>query len=395
VSEFDDWEELGPPEIRPVPGAGTRAKSALIAAAVIVGGVLLVAAGAWAIMRQGGSKPAATPASVEATNVTESFPATGASSPESTSAVTTSTAGSSTTTPPPRAGRWIRAARVAYRSSGALWVSDESGGNARKVIVSAEGAFSLSPDGRTLAVIGGSRGPQLVLVDVGTSRATTVGPADLATPVWAPSSAWLAYGSGQDTEVRRVDRGGRNVRFLGSGSDPAIGPDAASYVFITPAGRIAYSKSGSTTKELKPKGPVDALALTADRVFYSLGATLPAGLEVRSMKIDGTGDRRLVGAPSDPKAGRYDDFLLSGDATWLVYTIAGDEKYSRMHAVRTGGSRDVGLSPRRDGYPLRWSADYTRILFIDGNALQGESTQLKSVRPDGTSPRILLTGAGL
>lgn len=392
MSEFDDWDEVGGPELRPVPR--TRAKTTLIAVAVILGGVLLVAAGAWAIVRGAGAGSGKTRASGAAPSVTESFTTTAAPSGEQSSAA--ATPGASTTAPAPVSPsvRWTRAARVAYRLDGALWVSDEAGAHARRVIASAAGAFSLSPDGATLAVVGGSPST-LALVDVASSRAASVGPADLEAPVWSPSSAWLAYDAGLGTEVRRVDRDGRNARTLGSGSDPAIGPDGTSYAFVTLVGRLAYSRAGAVPREFQPPRSAEEVALSTDRIFYSVGATLPAGLSIRVMGLDGTGDRQLVGAPSDPKAGRYDDFMLDGDATWLVYTIAGDDMHSRMYAVRTDGGRDVVLSPRRDGYPLRWSADYLKILFIDGNVLQGESTQLVSVAPDGTSRLILVPNAGL
>ncbi len=389
MSDFDDWDGLGGPELRPVPRS--RAKTTLAAAAVILAGVLLIGAGAWAIVRGTVSKPARPTRSLEPTSVTESFSTTGPASSEQSGGPATQTP--ATTSPNPAATPWVRAARVAYRFKGALWISDEAGAGARRVIGSLAGDFSLSPDGATIALASGSP-TTLVLVDVATSRVTTVGGADPEAPVWAPSSAWLAYGVGRGTEVRRVDRDGRNRRVLGGGADPAIGPDAASYAFVTSAGRIAYSKAGAPPVLLTPRGPVDEPALSTDRVFYSVGATLPAGLSIHVMKLDGTGDRRIVRAPADPKAGLYDHLMLDGGGKWLVYTIAGDEKYSRMHAVRTDGTRDVNLSTRRDGYPLKWSADFAKIMFIDGNATQGESTQLMSIDPDGTSRLILVPGAG-
>ena len=46
----------------------------------------------------------------------------------------------------------------------------------------------------------------------------------------------------------------------------------------------------------------------------------------------------------------------------------------------TGGS-PVSLSSRRDDYPLKWSVSGKDILFIEGNAFQGESTALFHMSP--------------
>jgi hypothetical protein len=53
------------------------------------------------------------------------------------------------------------------------------------------------------------------------------------------------------------------------------------------------------------------------------------------------------------------------------------------------------LSLRHDDYLLRWSADGKKVLFIDGNVLQGDTTQLMSARPDNTLRLTVVRGAGL
>ncbi len=387
MGEFEDWDELGPPEVRPVPAGHPRLRRAAVAAAVIVAGTFLVAIGALLIVRGGGGPAVPGKAGEATTTVTESFTVT--ASVSATSTVATPTVGATSTVP--AFPRFTRATKVAYRLGGALWVAEESGAGPQKVATSAAGAFALSPDGATLAVVDAAS-KRLVLVEVGSSRVATVGPADVRSPVWAPSSQWVAFTNG--AEVRRVAADGSGLRYLGKGTHVAVGPDAAAFAYAG-EGAVTYVDASGKQTRIPVRGRVDDLALGSDRLFYAVGGASRSVMSVRSVALDGSCDKQLAGSSADTKAGMYDELALSPDGSWLAYAVAGDDLHSRLRAMHTDGSADTALSLRHDDYLVKWSADGTTVLFIDGNVLQGEATQLMSVRPDGTLRTSILKGAGI
>jgi hypothetical protein len=393
MGEFDDWDELGPPEMRPVPEGRPRTRRALVIVGVVLAGLILAGAGAW-FAAHGAGRPAvpALPAATTPTptNVTESFTVT-ASGGASSSTVVTMAPGT-TSTVAVGTQRYTRGTLVAFRQDGALWVSEESGAGERKVATSAAGAFALSPDGATLAFVDDAA-KTLAVADVASSRVTTVGPADVKAPVWSPSSKWLAFTNG--LEVRAVSADGSGIRFLGRGAHPAISPDDATYAFAADGGGIVVVDGKDRQHKLPVKGRIDDVALGSDRLFYALGGASRSAVSLHSAALDGSGDRQLAGVPDDKAAGRYDELTLSPDGTWLAYATAGDDLHSRLRAMHVDGTLDSQLSLRHDGYLLRWSSDGGKVLFIDGNVLQGDATQLMCVRPDGTMRLTLLKGPGI
>ncbi|MDP2400994.1 MAG: hypothetical protein Q8M66_03365, partial [Actinomycetota bacterium] len=116
--------------------------------------------------------------------------------------------------------------------------------------------------------------------------------------------------------------------------------------------------------------------------------------EIRVARYDGTSDRRLVGPPATQRPFAYGHLTLSPNAEYLLFAEVGDDGYSRAFVAPVTGGSVRALTVRRDTYPVGWSADGSRIFFIEGNAFQGESTALMSVRPDGTGRRVIVEGAG-
>lgn len=389
---IDDWDELGPPETRPVP-KGSPWRTAGIAAAVLAG-VLLLATGVWLVYRDATQPERAVQTGVPSNQIIESFTATGPSG-ATTSAVTTQQPGPAATPPatPTVTGR------VAYRSGASVWVASEAGTGPKRLYGSKTGAFSLSPDGKTLAVVdAGAR--KLALVDVASARITTVAPAEPDDIAWAPSSAWLAFTASSDSQniVQRVGRNASGLKTIGKGHLPRISPDSTDVAFVAAVGGgvgpVAISVDGGTPKTLGTGGVSD-IALGTDRVYFGVAATSTALLAVRSCTYSGGDVRQVVGPPSELRVVSYADFALSPNGVWLAYTVTGDDGFSRLYGVRADASTPrVSLSKRRDDYMVGWSAGGTRILFVEGNAVQGESTDLMSVMPDATGRLTIVSGGG-
>lgn len=316
------------------------------------------------------------------------------------SGAATGSATSTTTTPTAH-----RAPFVAYRKDSAVWVVRETGARSKRLFNSAAGPYALSPDGLTLAVVD-SGSQTLSLIDVETGRQATVGSAVPERPGWAPDSSFVVYTSqvvgGHDTNIVKVTRDGSQRTTLGPGSGGKVAADG-SVVGVASSGSttgtpIVYY-SGGTARQLGSGVSVNAVTPLASRIVFAdegglpmKGSSRPPSL--RSIPYTGGGTKTLVAKPVAGSGVFFGDVLGAPDSSWVVYTETGDDGYSRMFSIRPTGGTAVPLSPRRDDYIVGWSADASEILFIEGNALQGESTRLMAAHPDGSGRRIVVEGAG-
>ena len=301
---------------------------------------------------------------------------------------------------------------IAYRLDGALWVSAEDASNSVKLATVPQGAFSLSPDGAKLAYVDADTF-LLQLVDVASGATTQVGPAENADLCWLPDSTALVYTVKTNTrsEVHLVMRDGRGDASKGVGHSPRSTPDALGLAWIADAsfgqpGMIATAKlaKGSATATLKE--PVAGeVSFGVDGVVAAIGDA-PGTARVVTMKhgadlrIEGASAREIVGAPLDTRPVSYAHLCMSPGSSGaagrhLAYAEVGDDGYSHafIHDSTTG--RSVALTVRRDTYPLFWSADGKRLFFVEGNAFQGEQTNLMSVGADGMGRELVVSGAGL
>lgn len=383
-----------------------RQRAARIALAVLAGalGTALIGAAVWAVF---GPRPPETPA-IDAGQPSAESSVTTAPPPVSQESSSTSSPPqppSSGSVRPPKPSSPSRAAMVAYRKDGRIWVSGENGQNPQAVSFGYR-TYSLSPDGKTLAIVPGDGEPT-----VGTSEAPGVALLDLTrtamdaaaeTPSWAGTSEWLAFAgaSAKRPAVFRLDAAGAPLRRVAM---PASSPRASA------DGRhVAYRAGGAGSR-----APIEVARSTG-------GSTRPVpGSEVAvawSWGAEGSlyfvvpgkapGSWRLLRAAvpyeSTTSAGSFEvpapafsvaDSAVSPDGRRVLISAIGDDDYSRLWVLDIRAKRIRAIPTRRDAYSYGWSADGSRVLYFEGNTYQGEPTALMSCRVDGSGRRIVVPGA--
>jgi Tol biopolymer transport system component len=240
----------------------------------------------------------------------------------------------------------------------------------------------------------------LSIVNVASGKVTTVGPAEDRMPSWAPDGAWFAYTGLRDGSrvVMRAGRDGTAPTVLALGFAPQVSADSKSVYFLQPGsdtgGLLARTEAavGGRPVTLVVSEVVSAFALSEKSLVYSTGQGAQA-LIWRS-GLDGTGAVRLVEPPADSVASGYANLMLSPDGKLLLFSRTGDDGYSRMEAASVAGGVPVELSSLKDDYPMGWTVDSARIVFVSGNAFQGEHTDVATVKPDGTLRRVIVPGGG-
>lgn len=300
-------------------------------------------------------------------------------------------AAADTGTPPVLVGR---EPLVAYRQDGAVWVAREDGSEAIRVAEVRDGSFALSPDGKSLAAVDAVRGV-LVLADVSSRKAVEFGGAMDLDPSWAPDSSWVAFTvDTPKVQVIKVRRDGSERRALVDGVGPKVSLDGARIAYLEAGtGRLAVAAVGSAGRVVPGVQSVSGYAwVTGDRLVYASPGPGPSLLG--RVAPDGEG-RVQLDVYSGTRPVTFAQLRVSPDGRWLAYAETGDDGYSRMWVIAWDGSGKRYLSVRRDDYPIGWSADGSRIVFVQGNAGQGDPTSLMEVRRDGTGRLPVVDGAGL
>ena len=298
-----------------------------------------------------------------------------------------------------------RAPFIAYRAGGSVWVSGQYGGSARGVHALASGVFALSPNGLTLAVIDSSK-LKLSLVDVVNGKVTEVGPALPLRPAWSSDSALLVFTrsiSGDvGEEVCTVGSGGGGLKVAVKGSGGRVLFDDRTVAAVPAFGRQGTKSAAilSTGKDI-PAGttvwPVEIRPAEKGLYFSASTGSAAGSPSLRYVGYNGKGARVIVGRPVSSENVSFSDLMLSPDGSWLAYTEAGDDGYSRLFVYKTSGEAGapMPLSARLDAYPLNWSADGSELFMVEGNAMQGQPTRVSAVHADGSGHRIVVQGAGL
>ncbi|MDA3936738.1 MAG: hypothetical protein PF636_07755 [Actinomycetota bacterium] len=297
--------------------------------------------------------------------------------------------------------------RIAYRLDGGIWVADEDGSNPVYVAESAEGPFALSPDGQTLAYADELIGHLFVVVEVETPEDRDAGLVDLGAalmecPSWAPDSSWFAFTADTPAggEVSTALRNGNGVAAIGAGRGPSVSIDAKRIAYIDAvdpgaAGPIqSYTVDTGSLKSISGP-PVIEVAWLGGFILYSSTGADGVGPSLATVSPLGVNHKELVGAPMASRPVLYTRLCVSPDGAHVSYAHSGDDGYSRTFVIEAESPTPFDLSIRRDSYPLCWTSDSSRLFFVEGNAFQGEDTDLMSVQPDGLGRRIVVEGAGL
>lgn len=376
------------------------------AALIGVGALVVLALGAWGAIAMLGNadkgdggvdsgeqvRPGETPGAADDTETAD------ADEPGGDSSTTpTGTAVDDDETPYPV----LDVGKVAFRMQASLWIAAGDGSDAKAVTSSTAGPFALSPDGEMLAMVEGGK---LFIAAAKDGARVEVG-ASTEEFAWLADSSALMYVapvSPLAKEVRRVPRNGKGATKVADAGGPvATGPILGAYAYFA-NGSIAnppfsmglVEGAGARPQTLKLSNRITDLALATD-AFYYVALGDGAVSTIRCGTADDPDGRQVMGPPTQPGRVNHGSLMVSPDGKSLAYATYGDDGYSRLFAVRTDGSRVRELSIRRDAYPLRWTADGQYILFIEGNAIQGEATRLMRVKPDGTGRSTLIEGAGV
>lgn len=297
---------------------------------------------------------------------------------------------------------------MAYRLAGALYVARDDGTGARKVATCANGGYALSPDGTIIAYIDDA-GARLILTNIGTGKSIEAGQALNQPLAWSPDSARLAFVAGTSVtpEVRLVTRAGSGAGKVASGHSPTFAGDGKRLLFIGGAAvgqpgdvTIAYSigEKGAAPIQAGGKAAIEAafgvngvVAVVADSASETSRLVTARAWDIG--KIPTWSELAVSSSAGKPTA--IARLCSSPDGKYLAYAESGDDGYSRAFVYAVGKKTSVALSVRRDTYPLCWTADGSRVFFVEGNAFQGEPTVLMSVRADGMGRTVLVEGAGL
>ncbi len=306
----------------------------------------------------------------------------------------------------------LHAPYIAYRLAGSIVVAREDGSGPIEVVASSRGAFALSPDGNLLALVDDG---ELSIVTVADGTRLSAGPAESRGLAWRPDSRAVYVmrlsGPGGSSEVWRVSAVDGAPSKVVSGGPAAVAFDGTVAVPPVPTtsadpgtGTLWILPGGAKAREIRVQGQLSECAAEAGSIVYAVHGSVSAGdpavgssaePEIRVMRYDGSGDRRLLGPPASQRPFGYGSLILSPDGTHLLFAEVGDDGYSRAFVLSMAGGTPRALTVRRDTYPFGWSADGARVLFVEGNAFQGEPTSLFTARLDGTGRRMLVDGAGM
>jgi hypothetical protein len=385
----------------PIPDDSLQRRTWLIAGVLSIVVVLIGIGIAFAILaNRTPENKAPTFSPAQETSAPPSVSTVPTSSGDASASITpTATADATTTTTAP-VGQNVSSGQIAFRKDGAIWVAGEDGGAAKRVIDSASGSFSLSPDGRTLVVRGpNAQSDRPALVDVATAAKTPLSQA-VDMPAWAPDSSWLAYTAGSASlgySIRRIDRDGSDDALLMSqAAAPQISADGK---------RIACSKSLEplATDPVRVLDLVDRATRTVPDSQGAIHYTWAAGgvlYFVRHSLTQGTGwlgktekdlsrSSKVASLPADANMGPG-RLIPNPLGTKVLFAMEGDDGRSKMYLADVAGKQIVSLTTRLDAYPQKWLLDGTGLFYVDGNVLEKDTPTFSRMNVDGSHKTVII-----
>jgi Tol biopolymer transport system component len=398
----------------PIPDETSRKRTWLIAIVLSVV-VLLVGVGvAFGVMAM--RRPTTPRADISAIESTSSVSALPTGSPAATSSPNTSATSPSTTptpTPASSSTQVVRAGRVAYRFSGAIWVADENGSNPKQVIASTNDEFSLSPDGKTLVVMA-STGGGARLIDVNSLAIYAVPAAVKPLPAWSPDSSWIAYTAYDSTgySVRRVNRDATGDTLIHAGAAPVVSADGTRIAFTATPHVSTEGTDPIQVLDLSTPTKTQQVKNSAGATYYAYASSGTLFFVVQhsarwelwsadshlSTRRVATVSTSLTGVAPQPQA-QPGPLIPSPDGSKIAFAIVGDESSSTVCVATVSSGAVKALLPPADVQmsrtPVQWLLDGSAILFVEGNADQGEATNLDRMKPDGSGKVVVKKGAGV
>ena len=294
--------------------------------------------------------------------------------------------------------------RIAFHIGETLYISSEDAKTKTPMHVVGTN-YALSPDGRAVAAV--EKG-KLMVANVGehlleSSPHKPGLTAEAVPPVWTPDSSAVLFIRANKEGMARVwklERSSGLVTEIGPGAGIAVSPDGRTIVSLptedlaVPVISVTRLAGGNSTFRISAGDPV-AIAIGTERIFVSTVST--AGVSaIWSVTYDGTKQRKVVGTEAAGSTGvTYGELMLSPDGKKLLFAADGDDGYSRLWTVPVAGGTPTKISGRRDGYAIAWTRDGKGILFIEGNAFQGQATSLWLTDLTGNRRKMLLDGATL
>ncbi len=265
--------------------------------------------------------------------------------------------------------------------------------------------YALSPDGRMVAAV--EKG-KFFVAKVGehllANSASKPGlTAEAVAPIWIPGSSSVLFLSANPDGLPRIwryDVANGSATDLGPGAGLAMSPDGQTMAVLptedaaVPVVSVAKPGTVGTTFRV-PSGDPIAVTLSKSRVFVS-SVSATGTSAIWSFAYDGSKKRRLAGPSlAGNTSVTYGELMVSPDGTKLLFAADGDDGYSRLWVVPTAGGKATAISGRRDGYAIGWTKDGKGILFVEGNAFQGQSTSLWVSDQRGHNRKLLVQGATL
>jgi Tol biopolymer transport system component len=168
-------------------------------------------------------------------------------------------------------------------------------------------------------------------------------------PSWSPDGTQIAYRSdrGDESEIWIMHADGTGQRRLTAGLSPAWSPDGSS---------IAYASPGHD-----PNPPLSGISI---------------------MNADGSGQHRVP----NTDGGEYPTWSPDGKRIAFNSNLTGDHV---MYIVDVDGTDLVDLSSIGEGWQLQWSPDGRSILFTSHRDHPDNSTDVYTMRPNGSGVRRL------